>query len=126
MRGRRWPARRPGVVGQLDVALLHRPVRQDHDQQRHARAEAHELHGPDRGRLVAGAHHHGGIVGEAGQQPARAPEQVLHLAVDVGEEIAHLVALVRPEAPRAPRWSTKNRYPLSVGIRPALVCGWTR
>ena len=54
-------------------------------------------------RMVAvswrGAHHDGGVVGEVGQQAARAPEQVLDLAVDVGEELAHLLALCGPERP---------------------------
>ena len=31
-----------------------------------------------------------------------------------------------PRTPGPVRWSTKKRYPLSVGMRPALVWGWTR
>ncbi len=64
-----------GVGGQVDGALLHRPVRQDDDQEGEARREPDELHRPDRGRLVPGTDDHGGVVGEAGQEAARAPER---------------------------------------------------
>ena len=78
-------------------------------------------------RMVAasweGPTDHGRAVGQVGQQAAGPPEHLFHLAVDVGEELPDLLALDGPQGPGPPRWSTKNRYPLSVGIRPALGVG---
>ena len=48
-----------------------------------------------------GSDDHRRVVGQLGEQAARASQELLHLAVDVGEELAHLLALVRPERARA-------------------------
>ena len=84
-----------GSVGrQVDGALLHGPVRQHDDQEREARREPHQLHRPDRGRLVAGADDDRRVVGEAGQEAARPTEEVFDLTVYVRKELSHLVTLV--------------------------------
>ncbi len=70
-----------------------------------------------------------GIVGEPGQKTARPTEQVLHLAVHVREELAHLVPLVRAEGPGPPEVVDEEAVPLvggdpsrtGVGLREVAV-----
>ena len=58
-------------------------------------------------RMVAvswrGPDHHRGVVGQLGEQAGRPLEHRLHLAVDLGEELAHLLALAGAEHARRGR-----------------------
>ena len=85
------------VVGELDGLLLDGPVGQDHDDQGQPVAEADQLHRPDGGRLVGGTDHHGGAVGEVGEQAGGPLQHLLDLAVGVVEELADLLAPARVE-----------------------------
>ena len=87
------------VPGQLDGPLLHRSVGEDHDQKSQVGAEVHQLDRPDGGRVVGGAHHHGGVVRQVGQEAAGVTQEVLDGTVDVGEEPTDLLALHRTERP---------------------------
>ncbi len=59
--------------------------------------QADHLDRADGGRIVRGPDHDGGVGGELGEQPGGPLEHVLHLAVDLVEEGAHLLVLGRPE-----------------------------
>ena len=86
-----------GVLGELDRLLLDGTVGQDHDHQPEPVAETDELHRPHGGRLVGGTDHHGGAVGQVGEQAGRALEHLLDLPVGVVEELPHLVSADRVE-----------------------------
>ena len=86
-----------GVLGELDRLLLDGTVGQDHDHQPEPVPEADDLHRPHGGRLVGRTDHHGGAVGQIGEQARRALEHLLDLAVGVVEELPHLVSADRVE-----------------------------
>ena len=90
-----------GDVGvELDGPLLHRAVGEHHHQQGQAGGEPDHLHRADGGRVVRGTDHHGGIGGQLREQAGGPVEHLLHLAVDLVEEGAHLLVLGRAEDAR--------------------------
>ena len=99
-------------TGQFDRRLLDGTVVEDDDQQGPARCEPDELDRADGGRLVGRADDHGRVVGQVGQEAAGAAEQLLDLAVDVGEELAHLLALLGTEPARAGQVVDEEPVPL--------------
>ena len=109
----RVPARASVVLGglglEVDGPLLHGTVGEHHDQQRMQRREADELDGADGGGVVRGADDDGRVRGQLGEQARGALEHRLHLAVDLVEELRHLLRWTGPSTPGPVRWSTKKR-----------------
>ncbi len=100
------------LVGELDGLLLDRPVGQHHDQEGHPRAQPHELHRADGGRLVRWPDHHRRAVGQVGQEPGGPLEHHLDLAVGVLEELPDLLTSVRVQRARAGQVVDEEPVPL--------------
>ena len=98
------------LLRELDGALLDRAVREHGYEHRDLRSDPDELDRADRclsrGCVPEDDRH---VVGEPREQPARALEQLLDLAVDLGVESPDLPVLDRAENPGRVRWSTKYR-----------------
>ena len=80
-----------GLLRQLQRPLLDHAVAEHRDQQRNAWRQADDLHRADDPALVGRAHHHGGVVGETGQQARRVVQHLFDLAVRPVEERADLL-----------------------------------
>ena len=103
--------------------LLDGPVGQHHDQQGQAGTETHQLDRADGGRIVGGPDHHGGAVGQIGEQ-ARGPlEHELDLPVGVVEELTNLVAPARIERARFGQMVDEEPVALVGGDAPGAGMG---
>ena len=114
------------VLGQVERLVHHGTVGQHHHRRGHPARQAHELDAAHGRGLGVGADDDGGVVGEAGEEPARLGQHLLDGAVRGREELVHLLGAHGVEVPGRRQVVDEVAVPLSVGMRPAEVCGWVR
>ena len=101
-------------------------VAEHHDGEHRARLDPDELRGADPHGVGIGADHDRGMTRELREKLARLVEQIFEGTMGRREEVGDRRRWPTGSPPAAVKWSTKYRYPWSVGIRPADVCGWAR